>query len=133
MPSNRVHCAISKARTKFDFKELHEWIDMDKKGLGVNHRLCRHAFNTKDEKTIEMYWDKKNGKGEGKKAVVEWLFHIAIDNLETAFKEAGKAYKGDNAFNFFKIGLMQDSKYIFFDFKRRKEDELRQEFDDVYY
>ena len=52
MPSNRVHCAISRERTGFDFKELHQWIDKDEKGLGVDHRLNRHAFNRNEAKVI---------------------------------------------------------------------------------
>lgn len=131
MPSLRVHCAVSKERTGFDFKELHEWIDAPYKKLGFNHRLERHAYNTADEKEILKYWENKS-EGFGDKAVVEWLFHIAIDNLETAFKKAGKTYRKNNVFNFFKFGLLPDSKFIFFDFDNMDEDELGEEFEDVY-
>jgi hypothetical protein len=86
MPRLEVHCAISKTRTRFGFEELHTWIDKDAQDLGVDHRKRRHYFNIKDEKEIRDYWDEKKGKGWGEKAVVEWLFHIALDNLETAYK-----------------------------------------------
>ena len=82
----KVHCAISKERTGFDFKSLHEWIDKDCKKHGVNHRRVNHAYNLKDANTIKKYWDKKKGDGWGDKAIQEWLFHIALDNLDTAFK-----------------------------------------------
>ena len=134
MPSNRVHCALSKKRTGFNFEGLHKWIDKDEKGLGANHRIKRHAFNTKEAKTIENYWEDRlnkagKGKGWGKKAVVEWLFHIAIDNLETAFKVAGKAYRGSNAYNFFRFGLSADARYIHFDFGRMSNEELKKGFE----
>jgi len=132
MPSNRVHCAISRERTGFNFQELHKWIDEDKKSKGIDHRLNRHTFNKKEAKIIEAYWDKKKGKGWGEKAITEWLFHIAIDNLDTAFKSANKAYRGSNAYNFFKFGLIPNSKFIYFDFDRKSKDELAKEFKNVY-
>lgn len=131
MPSNKIHCRTSKDRTKLDFKELHEWIDKDENNLGVNHRLNRHAYNTKEEKQIKDYWEKKR-KGLGDKAVVEWLFHIALDNLETAFKKAEKTYRF-GSYTFFKFGLVPNSKFIYYDFKKLKEKELLKEFGDVYY
>ena len=124
MPSLKVHCAISRERTGNTFKELHEWIDAPSKELGVNHRTERHSFNLKEKNYIESRW--------GEKAVVEWLFHIAIDNLETAFKEANKAYRSNNAYNFFKFGMIHHSKFIFFDFDRLDENELKDEFGDIY-
>jgi len=133
MPSLKIHCAISKERTDFDFKELHQWIDKPQKELGYNHRTKRHSYNTKEEKEIEDFWNKKRGNGWGKKAVVEWLFHIAVDNLETAFIKAKNAYRGDNAFNFFKFGLDFDSKWIDFDFDRLDKFELKEEFNEGYY
>jgi hypothetical protein len=132
MPSLRVHCAVSRERTGFNFKELHEWIDDPCKDLGINHRTERHSYNKKEENKICNYWDKEKGDGWGKKAVVEWLFHIAVDNLETAFKMARKAYRGDHAYNFFKFGMIPDSKFIFFDFDHLNEKELRAIFKDIY-
>jgi hypothetical protein len=66
------------------FSELHEWMDESYKELEENHRLIRHAYNTFDEKYILKRW--------GPKAVVEWLIHIAIDNLETAFFKSKDCY-----------------------------------------
>jgi len=77
MPNVDIHCKISKARTQGDeFRELHEWIDAPQKDLGINHRIERHSLNDIYLKYIEKHW--------GKSGVIEWLFHIAIDNMETA-------------------------------------------------
>jgi len=84
MPSIEVHKAISKHRTKEDFEELHEWMDEATEYLGFNHRLERHFYTEEYKDFIKKKW--------GSKAVVEWLFHIALDNLETAAKFADKAY-----------------------------------------
>lgn len=104
MPNLKTHCAISLKRTGFDFKELHQWIDAPLKELGYNHRTKRHSYNEKEEKFIEEYWNKKKGEGWGKKAVVEWLFHIALDHLQTAFKKSYDAY-GEKVFNYIAFGL----------------------------
>lgn len=84
MPDIDTHCKISKKRAGNDFRELHEWIDEPQKYIGFNHRIERHAYTTDYAKFIESRW--------GKRAVVEWLFHIAIDNLDTANKLAFEAY-----------------------------------------
>lgn len=133
MPSVDTHCAISKDRTGFDFRELHEWIDAPYKKLGVDHRAVRHAYTRSDEKTISEYWDEKKGNGWGNKAVVEWLFHIALDNLSTAFKKAKSTYRKGNAYNFFKFGWEPSgSDYVLFDYGRLNEEELDKEFEDAY-
>jgi len=84
MPNLEVHKAISKRRTRKDYEELHIWIDEPRKVLSFNHRSKRHFYNTDDENFIRNKW--------GDKAVVEWLFHIAVDNLDTANKFAIKTY-----------------------------------------
>lgn len=84
MPSVRVHCGISKQRTGQDFSELHRWIDEPRKWLKYNHRIERHSYTKDYEDYIRDKW--------GDKAVVEWLFHIALDNLETANKFAVNTY-----------------------------------------
>jgi hypothetical protein len=86
MPRLEVHCAISKKRTGFGFEDLHRWIDNGAKTMGIDHRRKRHHFNLEDQKTIKDHWDKTKGEGRGERAVVEWLFHIALDNLQTAHK-----------------------------------------------
>jgi len=131
MPSLKLHCRVSRERTGFDFKSLHEWIDEPRKKFGSEHRLKRHAYNKKDARQIKEFWDKEKGEGWGDKAIVEWLFHIALDNLNTAFKKARKVY-GENVYNFFRFGLKPDSKYIFFDAERMNDGMMLKEFSDVY-
>lgn len=133
MPKNSKHCAISKGRTGFNFKELHKWIDEDESNSGINHRKKRHYYNTKDEKQIRDYWNKqgriKGFKNLGDKAVVEWLFHIALDNLETAMKEGKKTYK--KLHNFFRFGWDENG-YIFFDSDKLNNEDLEEEFGNIY-
>ena len=86
MPNLGAHCAISKQRTGVAFEELHRWIDSPAEELGSDHRIIRHAYTRDDANKIRRYWDRKKGSGWGDKAVIEWLFHIAIDNIHTAFK-----------------------------------------------
>jgi len=84
MPDINTHCEISLKRTGKDYRKLHEWIDEPKKFLGVNHRIERHSFNEAYKEFIK--------KEFGERAIVEWLFHIVIDNLETANKYAIEVY-----------------------------------------
>lgn len=91
MPNIETHCDISKLRTRETYKELHEWIDAPSKELGVNHRIERHSDNEIYREYIKERW--------GKRAVIEWLFHIAIDNLHTAYKASKDEYK-ERTFNF---------------------------------
>ncbi|MCK4647687.1 hypothetical protein KAT24_02045 [Candidatus Pacearchaeota archaeon] len=86
MPNQEVHCEISRIRTKGNsYQELHAWMDEASKYIGSNHRLERHFYTEEYKDYITERW--------GAKAVVEWLFHIAIDNLETANKFAINEYK----------------------------------------
>jgi len=126
MPNLATHCAISHKRTRFGFEELHKWIDSPAADLGYDHRIERHAYNRAEEKQILEYWDRKKGRGWGEKAVVEWLFHIAIDNISTAFKKSYKVY-GDRTYNYFEIGL-SSSQYIYQDFDTMPEDSLKTHF-----
>ena len=131
MPSVKTHCAISQKRTGNDFAELHRWIDGPTGELGIDHRIERHHFNEDDKKAIKGRW--------GEKAVIEWLFHIALDNLYTAFKMSNKSFSyGEKAYNLMQFGLSK-SGYIHCDFERVDEDDLdfmfgdEDEFDDDYY
>jgi len=109
MPSVKKHCAISEKRTGYAFGKLHEWIDEDAEELGVDHRKKRHYFNRKDQKEIKDYWDAKKGEGWGEKAVVEWLFHIALDNLETAYKLSLKdSSYGRNTYNCIEVAFSRN-------------------------
>jgi hypothetical protein len=67
---------------------LHEWID---EGKGVDHRQKRHFYTRK----YQDYIYKNFG---GHEAVSEWLFHIALDNLDTSIKN-------DKMHNLSKINL----------------------------
>ncbi len=128
MPNLPAHCAISKKRTGFSFRELHRWIDNPPKAkiLGLDHRIERHAYMKKDMETIKNYWNRKKGPGWGEKAVIEWLFHIAVDNISTAFK-LSKSFYGENTFNLIEIGI-ETSGFIHVKFNRVSDNQLRNEF-----
>ena len=128
MPSIRAHCAISRQRTGFDFEELHRWIDHhpEAKILGADHRIERHAYTNKDMEYIKAYWEQVKGSGWGDKAVIEWLFHIAIDNISTAYKLSRPHYR-ENTYNFIKIGI-ENSGFVNADFDRLDDYQLRRSF-----
>ena len=128
MPNIPAHCAISKKRTGFPFGKLHRWIDHHPEAgnLGPDHRIERHAFTIKDANYIKDYWEQNKGSGWGEKAVIEWLFHIAIDNISTAFKLSKSAY-GENTYNLIEIGITS-SDFINVDFDRIRDDQLRTKF-----
>ena len=129
MPSVKTHCAISKKRTSNDFAELHAWIDAPTEELGYDHRRERHHFNENDKNTIKKYWDSKR-EGLGEKAVIEWLFHIAIDNLVTAFKMSNKSFSyGDKTYNLMHFGLSK-SGFVHCVFERVNEGDLPFIFED---
>ena len=119
MPNLKAHCAISKQRTNRDYKELHRWIDEFHDELGINHRKKRHAYTHKDEEYVKKKW--------GEKGVVEWLFHIAIDNLHTAFKYSRSCY-GANTYNLIEIGIT-DSEYVHVDFTRLNSWQMKKYFE----
>jgi len=123
MPSFAVHCKLSEIRTGKKFEDLHRWMDAPHEDLGVDHRTERHAYTRADEQFVRQKW--------GEKAVVEWLFHIAIDNLDTAFKKAKTVYGGDRAYNFFRFGIASDN-FVYIDSEALDDDQLQDEFEDVY-
>ena len=122
MPNHKAHCAISKIRTGKDFSDLHEWMDGPSKELGIDHRILHHAL---DQKTLEFVKSKW-----GEKGVVEWMFHISLDYLWTAYKYARKIY-GENTYNFFRFGLL-DNGFTLMDHETLDDEELSEEFEDVY-
>ncbi len=73
MPSNNVHCAISKKRTGKTYKELHQWIDNNIDDRSVNHRSKNHYYSEELREFVYVNFG-------GNEAVSEWLFHIALDN-----------------------------------------------------
>ena len=99
MPSVRVHCAISKKRTGKDYKELHQWIDEKK---GVNHRKENHHYSTQLKDHVSQNFG-------GAEAVSEWLFHIALNSLDTSIINDWKSLNNNR--NLFKIGF-SESGYI---------------------
>lgn len=130
MPNLRTHCAISKKRTGYGFEGLHKWIDEPAKEYGMNHRIKRHYLNDKDLKNIKKFWDRKKGKGWGQKAVIEWLFHIALDNMDTAFKFSKQEWSyGNRAFNHMEFGLANNG-FIHCDFNYKDDNELHALFED---
>lgn len=132
MPNIRAHCAISKQRTGFDFEELHRWIDNPREAniLGADHRIERHAYTRADEQYIRTYWDNKKGHGWGEKAVIEWLFHIAIDNISTAYKLSKRCY-GDSTYNLIKIGIA-NSGFVNVGFDRMDDYKLKRTFKNLF-
>lgn len=121
MPSVNVHCAISKKRTGNEFAELHEWIDKSKKP-GPDHRVKRHYYNVKDRNQVKKRW--------GEKAMIEWLFHIAIDNLDTAYKMSKQSFSyGKKTFNLMQFGFSK-SGYIHCTFETVDESEFEFMFKD---
>lgn len=90
--------------------------------LGEDHRIHRHVLRTDD-----LDYVKKRFGGD--KAVVEWLFHSAIDSLETAYKISKRVY-GDLSYNFILIGFAK-SGYIHVAF-RTLDDRSLQDLDTIF-
>jgi len=120
MPNFKTHCFLSKLRTEKNYAELHKWIDIDKE-KGSDHRQTNHYYSKELRDYIINKWDKK--------AAVEWLFHIAIDNLQTAFliSKDNDCY-GESAYNYFKFGLFQN-KFVLCDCDSIAENDLKEIFD----
>lgn len=112
MPSNAVHCAISVKRTGKSYKELHRWIDFNSDERGVNHRNKNHFYSDELKQLISNQFG-------GAEAVSEWLFHIALDNLDTSVTNDWNYANVDR--NFYQLGFEPDG-FIHYD-----EDELEEE------
>ncbi len=124
MPDFKTHCAISLKRTGDDFAELHKWIDDSHalEELGPDHRIIRHCLKEEDKDMIKRKW--------GEKAVIEWLFHIVLDNLATAFKMSKKRFSyGRKTYNLYRFG-MHKSGYIHCDFDTVNESKFKSIFRD---
>jgi len=118
MPKNSVHCAISKKRTDNTYQELHRWIDDNKEDRGVNHRSKNHYYS---EELRQFIYDKFGGN----EAVSEWLFHIALDNLDTSVNNDWNHADVDR--NFFKLGFEPDG-FIHYEDAELEDDEMEEEF-----
>jgi len=119
MPNWKIHFALSKKRTEETFESLHKWIDENKEDVGVNHRNKNHYY------TEELRQHVFNTFG-GHEAVSEWLFHIALDNLDTSVTNDWRNNVSDN--NFHKFGF-KDNGYIFYNEDDLDEEDLEDEFD----
>lgn len=122
MPNQRTHRAISKIRTNKTYEELHKWIDDNNEERGVNHRNKNHAYT--DE--LKNFVSNKFG---GSEAVSEWLFHIALDNLDTSVINDWNYVKNDRSF--FKLGFMPDG-FICYHEEELDKEELEDEFEEDY-
>ena len=128
MPNFKTHCAISKIRIGNDFADLHRWIDEPQEEFGQDHRILRHSYNEGDKNYIKEYWDSRGGLGE--KAVIEWLFHIATDNLATAYSMSKKDFSyGYKTYNLMQFGFSETG-FIHCSFSRVNEQELDSVFED---
>ena len=124
MPNWKTHFAISTIRTGKKFEELHKWIDENKEeDKGVNHRdNGKHVYTEENRKFV---YDNFGGN----EAVSEWLFHIAIDSLDTSITNDWKNRISDE--NFYRFGFGKDG-YIFYEGLDIGTDGLRSEFEDAY-
>lgn len=118
MPHNKVHCAISKKRTGNTYKDLHQWIDDNKDDKSVNHRSKNHYYS--EELRNFIY-----SKFGGNEAVSEWLFHIALDNLDTSVINDWNYLKIKN--NFHKFGFEPDG-FIHYEEEELDDSEMEDEF-----
>ena len=118
MPNWKTHFAISKRRTGDSYFKLHKWIDDNKDESGVNHRNKKHAYTEEDREFVESNFD-------GAEAVSEWLFHIALDNLDTSVTNDWM-HKISNS-NLHMFGF-QGNGYIFYEEDEVGDDELVKEF-----
>ena len=118
MPNWKTHFAISNKRTGDSFEDLHKWIDDNKEERGVDHRNKNHAYTQE----LKNFVSKNFG---GPEAVSEWLFHIALDNLDTSVTNDWNF--ADNDVNFYKFGF-KDNGFIYLEEDALEEDELAEEF-----
>ena len=120
MPYNKVHCAISKQRTGKSYYKLHKWIDNNKEERGVNHRSKNHFY------TKEIRQDVFDRFG-GDEAVSEWLFHIALDNLDTSVTNDWKNNVADSNVHIFGFNV---NGYIYYEEKELSDEDLEDTFED---
>ena len=120
MPKNKIHCAISIKRTGKSYENLHKWIDDNKDDTTVNHRSEKHFYTDELRKHISENFG-------GPEAVSEWLFHIALDNLDTSVTNDWNWAENDG--NFFKLGFEEDG---FIHYEEDEIEQLDEEFEDGY-
>jgi hypothetical protein len=120
MPKWTIHFALSRKRTDGDsYEKLHKWIDENSEEEGVNHRNNgRHVYTNENRKYVYFTFG-------GDEAVSEWLFHIALDNLDTSVNNDWNHLKVDN--NFHKFGF-KDNGFVYYDEAELEEEEMEEEF-----
>jgi hypothetical protein len=122
MPSLEHHCDISIKRTDKDYRDLHKWVDENSTERGVNHRTERHSYTTELKDIVSRRFG-------GAEAVSEWLFHIALDNLDTSVLNDYKYKHFGNRRNFFKFGFAPHD-WIYYDEDDLDEGQMIEEFDE---
>ena len=121
MPKWKIHYAMSRKRTDGNsYEKLHKWIDENKEDdKSVNHRNNgRHVYTDENRR----YVFEKFG---GNEAVSEWLFHIALDNLDTSVSNDWMHGLSDS--NFHKFGF-EPNGFIHYEEFDLDDDELEEEF-----
>ena len=101
---------------------MHKWIDDNKDDKSVDHRSAKHFYSKELKKEISENFG-------GPEAVSEWLFHIALDNLDTSITNDWNWLKNDR--NFFEFGF-EESGFIHYEEGKLSKSELRNEFGDDY-
>jgi len=120
MPNWKTHFAISKQRTNNSYERLHKWIDDNKDERGVNHRSKNHYYT---EELREFVFENFGGD----EAVSEWLFHIALDNLDTSVTNDWMNNLTNN--NFHKFGFAENG-FIYYNEDELDEEEMKEEFEE---
>jgi len=127
MPKWKIHFVLSRKRTKGNsYEKLHKWIDKNYEvDKDVNHRNNgRHIYTEENRKFIYLNFG-------GDEAVSEWLFHIAIDNLNTSVINDWKT--GISLSNFHKFGFGDknpdnNNGFIYYAEDELNEEEIEEEF-----
>ena len=118
MPKLKIHIAISKKRTGESYEELHKWIDNNEESEGVDHRSKNHFYTNELRKYVYSNFG-------GHKAVSEWLFHIALDNLDTSVTNDWMHKISDENFN--KFGFKGNG-FIYYESNEFNESDFEEEF-----
>ena len=100
MPSTKDHQVISFKRTEKTYAELHDWMDEGTTERGLSHTSKNHVYS----KELKDYIFNNFG---GKEAVSEWLFHIALDHLDTSVLNDWNNLDIDT--NLYKLGFQRDN------------------------
>lgn len=120
MPTIRAHQAISEKRTGKTYEKLHRWMDNDKNTRGTDHQNEKHIYT--DALKKEVY--DKFGEEE---AVSEWLFHIALDALDSSVIHDQETKK--LSINFQKFGFTRDG-FVHYYEEDLSDESFKDEFED---